>query len=90
MSSSFKTMPHTVQGAKYPRTIHAKETPPVECLLHLGDRVTHTNEYGVVFPNRLVTGFTDSVENGRFVYIDQDCWWFPVNPAALTHEVRCC
>lgn len=47
-----------------------------------------TNDYGVTFRNRVVTGFSPTIENGRFVYLDFDCWWFPVRPDSIVKETE--
>lgn len=68
------------------------KTPPVPCGFKVGDRVTFKNDYGVTFERHLVIGFreTDGVaENylpGKFIYVDLDCWWCPLEPSSLTLE----
>jgi len=60
------------------------ETPPKGCNLKVGDRVHYTNPQGVEF-ELTVKGFTATCEkedNGRTVYIFDDCYWFPVKPEA--------
>lgn len=69
---------------KYPLATDLQNTPPVPCEFKVGDVVTFTNDYGVKFHDKVVTGFAPSVENGRFVYLDKDAWWFPVNPSQLS------
>ena len=56
--------------------------PPVACEFRPGDRVLFTNDYGATF-ERTVVGFSPTVNYGRFVYLDTDCWWFPVDPSSL-------
>lgn len=47
--------------------------------LRVGDIVTFTNDFGIQFEGHRVVGFADPDENGgRSVYIDFDCYWFPV------------
>ena len=70
----------------YPLYADAQRTAPVPCDLAVGDRVTYTNDYGVEFLNRVVTGFSPSVDFGRFVYLDDEAWWFAVKPASLTKQ----
>jgi hypothetical protein len=72
---------------KYPLATDLQNTPPVPCEFKVGDVVTFTNDYGVKFHDKVVTGFAPSVENGRFVYFDSDAWWFPVNPSQLSRAV---
>lgn len=76
--------PYFIGGCKYPLAKDAQTSPPVPTEFKVGDRVTFTNDYGVKFHDRVVTGFSPSVENGRFVYLDNDSWWFPLNPAQLS------
>ena len=70
-----------------------QSTPHVPCDFAVGDKVTFTNDYGAAFDN-IVMGFAKSPQglNGeRFVYLDSDCWWFPVSPESLVkrdEEVR--
>lgn len=80
----FSSQPHFIEGTRYPLTIGAQKEPPVPCDFKIGDSVTFTNDYGVAFYNRKVTGFSDTIEYGRFVYLDQDAWWFAVAQASLT------
>lgn len=56
---------------------------PVECDLNVGDEVIFTNEYGVSFHGLRVIGFDNSVENGRFIHLNTDCYWFPVNRQSI-------
>lgn len=63
-------------------------TPPLPCDFKVGDRVIFTNDYGVSF-HKVVRGFTrkpQGVDILRFVYLDLDCWWFPVEPESLTKD----
>lgn len=46
----------------------------------IGDKVTYTNDNGVVFKGKIITGFcdwTDPLFNGR-AFIDSDSPWYPV------------
>jgi hypothetical protein len=63
------------------------KTPPQPCDLQVSQRVTYTNEYGVVFPGKTIIGFaeTDSFY-GRFVHLDTDCYWMPVLPERVSPE----
>ena len=60
--------------------------PHRECEWKVGDTVKFTNDYGVEFGPRRVVGFTkpENELHGRFVYIDSDSPWFPVNPEQLS------
>jgi len=61
--------------------------PPVPCEFAIGDTVTYTNEYDVVFPGMKVIGFAaDDSFYGRFIHLDSDAYWFPVTPESLTLE----
>lgn len=70
------------------------ETPPIECNFRVGDKVTFTNDQGVVFPGHTIIGFDSvdayakSIMPWRFIYIDYDCYWFPVKPENLTLDGR--
>lgn len=77
---------HFIEGMRFPLALDAVETPPAPCEFRVGDVVTFTNDNGVVFPDMVVTGFSPTVEHGRFVYFDKDAWWFPVRPANLTKQ----
>lgn len=74
---------HFIEGMRYPLADEAQMTPPEPCELAAGDLVTYTNDYGAVFKNLTVTGFSPSIEYGRFVYFDCSSWWFPVSPSSL-------
>lgn len=74
---------------KYPLADAARSEPPASCQpcdFKVGDIVTFTNDYGVAFPHKVITGFAPEAEHGRFVYYDSDAWWFPVSPESLTLE----
>jgi hypothetical protein len=77
---------HFIKGMRYPLAADAQPIPPVPCEFKVGDLVTFTNDYGVVFPDKVVTGFLPKVDYGRFVYFDADAWWFPVSPQNLTKQ----
>jgi hypothetical protein len=81
----FSSQPHFIEGMRYPLSIAAQKVPPIPCAFKVGDSVTFTNDYGVAFHNKIVTGFAPIVEYGRFVFLDMDAWWFPSKPASLTH-----
>lgn len=85
---AFEKQNHFIEGMKYPLAEGAVRTPPQPCQFKVGDSVTFTNDYGVAFHDKIVTGFSPTVQHGRFVYFDGDAWWFPVSPANLTHTSR--
>ena len=57
------------------------------CDLKVGDIVTFTNDYGVSFKGNKVLGFLSKPDNNRCVYLDFDCYWFPVRIDELQKEV---
>lgn len=63
------------------------DVPPAGCQWRVGDKVKFTNDNGVEFGPRTVQGFTlpgEEVTNGRTVYLDTDCYWFPKKPESLS------
>lgn len=64
------------------------------CPLKVGDKVTFTNEFGVVFKNHKVIGIQSPEFTKRMfptckeirVFIDYDCYWFPTKLSLLTKE----
>ena len=83
---AFEAKTHFIAGAKYPLAKDAQAFPPLPCEFKVGDKVTFTNDYGVEFHDKTVTGFASTVEHGRFVFLDIDSWWFPVRPKNLTKQ----
>lgn len=59
-----------------------------DCKFKVGDIVTYTNDYGVVFPGHKIIGFDNgdclTFEQGSHIYIDFDCYWSPVKSHSLT------
>ena len=53
--------------------------------LKVGDIVTFTNDYGVVFKGYKVLGFCEP-DNDRCVFVNSDSYWFPKNPKNLQIE----
>ncbi len=62
------------------------------CSLKVGDRVIHTNDFGVSFTHEVV-GFESpehtkecfpSQSNEPRVYIDSDSYWYPVRVSSCT------
>lgn len=65
------------------------KVPPIECDLKVGDMVTYTNDYGVVFKGLEVTGFhriTPDFLPDNFIYLNTDAYWFPHKRASLKKE----
>jgi len=54
--------------------------------LKKGDKVTFTNDFGVVFEDHEILGFDSKDFYGRFIYLDYDCFWFPAKPENLTKQ----
>lgn len=52
----------------------------------VGDKVTFTNDSGVVFPGHTILAIDAEEFYGRQIYLDYDCYWFPSNPKNLTKE----
>lgn len=73
-----------IHGEPKPKDVPSdmQRTPPIPCEFKPGDRVIFTNDYGVQFHQR-VRGFAKDVWDGRFVYLDTSCWWFPKRPSQL-------
>ncbi len=61
-------------------------TPPEGCNLKVGDVVTYTNDYGVVFRWRRVIGFAKDPRFGRTVHFSGGAYWAPVRPESLKLE----
>jgi hypothetical protein len=62
-------------------------TPPPDCPFVVGDVVSFTNDYGIVFENRKVVGFTlpgNELLGGNNVYLEKDAYWFPVHVKSLS------
>ncbi len=81
------TQAKPIHGAPKPRNVPSdmQDTPPIPCAFKVGDRVLFTNPQGVPFEGHTVRGFTSEVQSwGGFIYLDLDCWWFPVNVEELT------
>lgn len=67
-------------------------TPPEPCDLSVGDVVTFTNDYEVVFAGLKVIGFARKDDwfyqkSGRFIHIDTDCFWLQKKREQLKKEV---
>jgi hypothetical protein len=57
--------------------------PPVGCDLKVGDLVRYTNPQGCTMDLKII-GFCEStVLPERVVYLNWDCFWFPVDPENL-------
>lgn len=55
-------------------------------LIQVGDVVEWTNDYGLVFTNKVI-GFNYerayNKEYNKFVHLDTDCYWFPHDEQTL-------
>lgn len=69
---------------------HLSETPPEPCEFKVGDIVTVTNYYGVVFPGKKIIGFAKKGKSWRedcFVHLNGDSpFWMGWPPKNLTKE----
>jgi hypothetical protein len=75
---------------------------PMPCNFKVGDKVTYTNDFGVVWKDMVVIGFSDDPDScrkyGRFVHTDflpkashhGAAWWAPCSPdsLALANQAR--
>lgn len=63
----------------------------VDTDLKAGDVVTFTNEFGVVFEDKIITGFHHSAMGeqltNRVVYLAKEAWWFPVPIDSLVKQI---
>ncbi len=56
----------------------------------VGDVVTFTNDYGVVFHDLVIKGIDkDTSFYGRRFYIFDDCYWFPAHPNSIKKLNQC-
>lgn len=81
-----------LHSRKFKEWVEKKEVTVLDSIpeseLRVGDTVTYTNSYGVVFPNNTVLGFcppSDFLPENR-VYLDFDCYWSPTKLSELTKE----
>lgn len=65
-------------------------TPPVPCDFAKGDVVTVINGMGVPIQGKVILGFVHEIDPSwrpeAIVYLDWDCYWFPVELDKLTKE----
>lgn len=64
---------------------------PVPCDFKLGDTVTVTNGYGLEIQGKTILGFIREIDEfrpGAIIFLDWDCYWFPVAPDKLKLESR--
>ena len=59
---------------------HLQAVLPNGMELHTGDIVAYTNPNGVTWSPLKVLGFEPTPDEGRCVYLDWECYWFPVQP----------
>lgn len=60
--------------------------PRTSCNFKLHDVVSFTNNYGVIFKDLKVIGFSEPDHNGNFIYLSTDCYWVPKNSRSLVHK----
>jgi hypothetical protein len=67
---------------------HALREPLTPCEFKLGDTVTFTNDQGVKFYDKKITGFAkkDDYLHDKFIYLSTDAYWFPHSPQQLTKQ----
>lgn len=78
-------MTKPIHGEPKPTNVPAdmQASAPESCSFKVGDSVVFTNEYGASF-ERIVRGFSKTLHSGgRFVYLNNQAWWFPVSPSEL-------
>jgi len=63
---------------------HKVESTTDRTWLKVGDKVTYTNTFGVVFEGHEILGFAPEDFYGRFIYLDLDCFWMPQQESSLT------
>ena len=85
MNATTKHIHGNIETRERPR--NAVDVTPVPCDLKKGDIVTYTNENGVSFPGKEISGFSAVVESwGGFVYLFKTAFWFPVPAKSLKLE----
>lgn len=62
---------------------HLQDVLPSEQDLRVGDIVAYTNPNGVTSMPYVVLGIDPTPDNGRCVYLDWECYWFPVAPSKV-------
>lgn len=69
---------------------HVAATAPIPCEFVQGDTVTVLNGMGVEIQGKKILGFVREIDPEwrpkAFVYLDWDCYWFPVEVERLTLE----
>lgn len=74
-----------IKDKEYLATLSQEPTRPTT--FKVGDKVTFTNSYGVVFTGKEVIGFKEYPNMpDRFIHIDVDCYWMPMTAESLTLE----
>lgn len=68
-------------------------TSPIPCEFAQGDTVTVLNGMGVEIQGKKILGFVREIDPEwrpkAFIYLDWDCYWFPVEAERLTLEAVC-
>lgn len=62
---------------------HLQDVLPKGIDLRTGDTVAYTNPNGITTLPYKVLGIDPTPDNGRCVYLDWECYWFPVAPERL-------
>ena len=63
----------------------AEELKETETNFKVGDSVFFTNDYGFTFGPYTIQGIAKKYDvNGRRIFIDYDCYWFPCSQKNLT------
>jgi hypothetical protein len=64
-------------------------SPNAEIDFKIGDKVSYTNDFGVVFHNLTITAIGCKHElwtYGNCIYLDKESYWYPVKPESLKLE----
>jgi len=75
---------HEIEFKKWAKTRQVlNELPNLD--IKKGDIVSYTNPYGVKFTGLKVLGFCEP-DGNRCVYLNIDCYWFPVDPNKISYD----
>lgn len=64
-------------------------SPNAKIDFKIGDKVSYTNNFGVVFHNLTITAIGCKHElwtYGNCIYLDKESYWYPVKPESLKLE----
>lgn len=73
---------HKIDFEEWAKT-HKVENTSNRTSFKVGDKVTYTNTYGVIFKGHEILGFSPDDFYGRFIYLDLDCYWMPQQETSL-------